>query len=155
MKYQMSIAEKHTLKTQADRLFTAVEAIEKSLEHDFAGAELDLTKPQLKTLIAVYHAKCCTMSELGKLTGYPTSALTGIIDRMLKKKLVKRVRDNDDRRIVKVTITDTGSSLAAEFHRKLMRCLSVVLEKIGPDEREKMVTLMEKIAAGFPNRNGA
>jgi DNA-binding MarR family transcriptional regulator len=89
------------------------------------------------------------MSELGKLTGYPTSALTGIIDRMLKKKLVKRVRDDDDRRIVKVIATDIGSDLAAEFQRQLMRCISVVLEKMEPSDREKMVSLMEKVAASL------
>jgi hypothetical protein len=34
-----------------------------------------------------------------------------------------------------------------------MRCMSVVLEKMEPDDREKMVVLMEKIASGFPNRS--
>jgi DNA-binding MarR family transcriptional regulator len=68
---------------------------------------------------------------------------------MLKKRLVKRVRDDDDRRIVKVIATASGAQLAAEFHRKLMRYLFVVLEKIEPDEREKMVGLIEKIGRGF------
>jgi DNA-binding MarR family transcriptional regulator len=156
MKYLLNMTDRHLLKIQADRLFTAVEEIEKSLVRDLAGAELDLTKPQLRTLIAISRVKCCTMSELGKLTGYPSSALTGIIDRMLKKRLVKRVRDDDDRRIVKVMATDTGSNLATGFQRKLMRSTSVILEKMGPTDREKMVSLIEKIAAGFTeqgNRN--
>jgi DNA-binding MarR family transcriptional regulator len=155
MKYLIESMDKRYLKIQADRLFTAVEAIEKSLERDLIGAELDLTKPQLRTLMSISRASCCTMSELGKLTGYPTSALTGIIDRMIKKKLVRRVRNEDDRRIVNVVATETGARMAVEFHRKLMRAISVVLEKMEPDDREKMVVLMEKIASGFPNRNKA
>jgi DNA-binding MarR family transcriptional regulator len=153
MKYLTETMDKRFLKIQAERLFAAVEAIEKSLERDLIGTELDLTKPQLRTLMSISRAKRCTMSELGKLTGYPTSALTGIIDRMIKKKLVRRVRNGSDRRIVNVVATETGVSLAGDFHKKLMRCMSVVLEKMEPDDREKMVVLMEKIASGFPNRS--
>jgi DNA-binding MarR family transcriptional regulator len=144
---------KSLLKKQAERLFTAVEGIERSLEHDLIGSELDLTKPQLKTLMAVSRAEYTTMSELGKLTGYPTSALTGIIDRMIKKKLVRRVRGDNDRRVVKVIATPFGTELAAAFHRKLMRSLSVVLEKMEPNGREKMVSMVENIAQGFVKKD--
>jgi DNA-binding MarR family transcriptional regulator len=144
---------KSLLKRQAERLFAAVEKIERSFEHDLIGSALDLTKPQLRTLMAVSHAKFVTMGELGKLTGYPTSALTGIIDRMVRKKLVRRVRGDDDRRVVKVIATPVGTELAANFHRKLMRALSVVLEKMEPDGREKMVSMVEVIARGFVKKD--
>jgi DNA-binding MarR family transcriptional regulator len=145
--------KKLLLKAQAERLFKAVEGIERSLEHDLIGSEMDLTKPQLRTLMAISRAGCVTMSELGKLTGYPTSALTGIIDRMIKKKLVQRVRDDDDRRIVKVIATPPGAALAAGFQRKLLRSFSVVLGKMELREREKMVSMIEKIARSFVNKD--
>jgi len=55
------------------------------------------------------------MSELGRQTGYPTSALTGIVDRMIRKKLVRRIRDDNDRRIVKVTATSSGLKTRPRF----------------------------------------
>jgi DNA-binding MarR family transcriptional regulator len=145
---------KNQIKEQAERLLAAVEEIQRSLEHEPAGSELDLTKPQLRTLMAISRANCVSMSELAKLTGYPTSALTGIIDRMLKKKLVRRVRDDGDRRIVKVVTSPLGEELAVGFRRKLMRCFSVVLGKIKPIERERMVAMVDKIASSFVKQNG-
>jgi DNA-binding MarR family transcriptional regulator len=141
--------DRQLLKKQAQRIFAAVDSIEKSLEKDLIGAELDLTKPQLKTLMSISQNKCCTMSELGRLTGYPTSALTGIVDRMIKKRLVHRIRDKDDRRIVKVLPTKSGSVMAHEFRLKLIRHTSVILKKLDDQEREKMVSLVERIAGSF------
>ena len=145
---------RYLLKDQAEKLYAAVEGIGRSLEKDLIGPEQNLTKPQLRTLMSISHAKCCTMSELGRLTGYPTSALTGIVDRMMKKKLVRRIRDDNDRRIVKVTATPSGIELAAGFRRKLIRCISVVLEKMSPEEREMMVLTINKAADGFLSPDG-
>jgi DNA-binding MarR family transcriptional regulator len=89
------------------------------------------------------------MSKLGKLTGYPTSALTGIIDRMIKKRLVRRVRDEHDRRIVKVEATANGLKLARQSYRIILRNTGSILQKVDPDDREKMVSLVEKIAGSF------
>ncbi len=145
---------RYLLKEQAEKLYAAVEGIERSLEKDLIGPEQNLTKPQLRTLMSISRVKCCTMSELSRLTGYPTSALTGIVDRMMKKKLVRRVRDDNDRRIVKVTATPSGIDMAAGIKRKLIRCFSVILEKMAPVDREMMVLTINKVAAGFVQQDG-
>ena len=146
--------DKQQMRTQAERIFAAVEKIERAFDKDLSGIEFDLTRPQLKTLISISHNNCCSMSELGRRTGYPTSALTGIIDRMVRKRLVRRVRDNHDRRIVNVITTQNGHDLAREFRRKLLKRTIVVLEKMSDSEREKMISLVERIAAGFEIQNG-
>jgi len=111
-----------------------------------------LTLPQLRTLMVVARNEYCTMSELGRLTGYAASALTGIIDRMIKKRLVVRVGDDNDRRIVKVAATRKGIGLAQEHYRKIVKHISAILEKASLSERAKIVNLIEKIAGSFGDR---
>jgi DNA-binding MarR family transcriptional regulator len=139
------------IKEQAQRIFAAVGVIERSLEKDLITVEMDLTIPQIRTLMAVYANKCCTMSELAKFTGYATSALTGIVDRMIKKKLVQRIRNDSDRRIVSVVATKNGSSIADSYHRKIIRHTSAILEKINRGDREKLILLIEKISRSYSN----
>ena len=43
-----------------------------------------------------------TAGELSKLTGLTTGAVTGLIDRLETKKLVRRDFDNDDRRKIRI-----------------------------------------------------
>jgi DNA-binding MarR family transcriptional regulator len=141
--------ENKLIKEQAQRIFAAVGVIERSLEKDLMTVEMDLTIPQVRTLMAIYKNKRCTMSELCKFTGFANSALTGIVDRMIKKKLVQRVRDENDRRIVNVVATKSGLVLADEYARKIMKHASVILEKLDEDERENIVVFVEKIAKSF------
>lgn len=138
--------ENYSIKEHALRILRAVDTIETLLSKDMTWGALDITKPQLVTLIAISKKKCCTMTELGKLTGYATTALTGIVDRLVRKKLVQRIRDEKDRRIVKVTVTERGSELAAGLVQKMSQCTELVLEKLQYDEREKLVSLIETIA---------
>lgn len=144
--------DKPLLKEQAQKIFTAVEAIERSLHKDLNNTDPDLTLPQLRTLMVVARNEYCTMSELGRLTGYAASALTGIIDRMIKKRLVVRVGDDNDRRIVKVAATRKGIGLAQEHYRKIVKHISAILEKASLSERAKIVNLIEKIAGSFGDR---
>ncbi len=138
-----------SLEKQVQRLLAAIESIERFLQSDPKRIEHDLTKPQLLTLVHVARKKCCTMTELSKLTGYATSACTGIVDRMIKKKLVRRERDEKDRRVVNVLVTDRGTEAASAFYRKVLKNAQSALEKVDEKEREKFVFLFEKIAAEF------
>jgi DNA-binding MarR family transcriptional regulator len=150
-KYRLE--SKTLLREQAERVFSAVTVIERSMERDHFRGEFDLTHPQLMTMVMIARCKQCTMSELGRLTGYPTSAMTGIIDRLIGKKLVSRIRDNNDRRIVHVSLTPSGIRMAHRLRDRILTHTTRVLEMVGPSDREKMILLVEKIADAFAKKN--
>src|SRR5690606_14825256 len=58
-----------------------------------------------------------TAGELSEITGLTTGAVTGLIDRFEKKKLVKRVYDKNDRRkvFIEPNIENTGKILGSVF----------------------------------------
>ncbi len=70
-----------------------------------------------------------TAGQLAELTGLTTGAVTGLIDRFEKKKLVKRQPDKDDRRKILVVpdikrITTLLKPFYTEFQRETERLLA-------------------------------
>src|SRR5689334_7089792 len=77
-----------------------------------AEERFDLTIPQFHTLMHLSHCvEKCKMSDLARATHQSAASLTGVVDRLLEKRLVVRVRPEGDRRQVMVTLTDDGRVL--------------------------------------------
>lgn len=68
--------------------------------HEAIARKAGLTGSDHKYLGLILQHKELTAGELSKLTGLTTGAVTGLIDRLEKKKLLKRQFVEDDRRKV-------------------------------------------------------
>lgn len=68
--------------------------------HEAIARKAGLTGSDHKYLGLILQHKELTAGELSKLTGLTTGAVTGLIDRLEKKKLLKRQFTKDDRRKV-------------------------------------------------------
>jgi DNA-binding MarR family transcriptional regulator len=68
--------------------------------HEAIARKAGLTGSDHKYLGIILQHKELTAGELSKLTGLTTGAVTGLIDRLEKKKLLKRKFTKDDRRKV-------------------------------------------------------
>ena len=70
------------------------------LMHEAIARKAGLSGTDHKYLGLIIQKGEMTAGELSKMTGLTTGAVTGLIDRLEKKKLVKRQSDKDDRRKV-------------------------------------------------------
>lgn len=70
------------------------------LMHEAIARKAGLSGTDHKYLGLIIQRGVVTAGELSKLTGLTTGAVTGVIDRLEKKKLVKRQFDKSDRRKV-------------------------------------------------------
>lgn len=68
--------------------------------HEAIARKAGLTGSDHKYLGLIIQHKELTAGDLSKLTGLTTGAVTGLIDRLEKKKLLKRQFTKDDRRKV-------------------------------------------------------
>lgn len=140
-----------SIEKQAERLATAISKIIRNIELSYSTVQerRELTKPQMLTLLSIVKTKKCKMSDLSKLTGMALSALTGIVDRLIDKGFVRRERDLEDRRIVKVVATERGTAIANEYYQVYLNDIKKALSRIGLEDRENFVSLFEKIASSF------
>ncbi|MCB9108441.1 MAG: MarR family transcriptional regulator [Anaerolineales bacterium] len=78
-----------------------------------------LTAPQFFALASLScHKNPCTMRDLTEVTIQDPPTMTGIIDRLVKMKLVKRTRSEVDRRVVLVQPTETGVELVKRINEE-------------------------------------
>jgi len=70
--------------------------------------KMDLTPAQWAVLIRLSEQDGLNMTELGQLLYFDKPTTTGVVNRLVKKKYVKKVKNRKDRRVTHVFITDAG-----------------------------------------------
>ena len=95
------------------------------------------------------------MSQLAALGDVALPNLTGIIDRMEERKLVRRVRDKDDRRVVVVHATTHGHDCLAELETVRRDELRRILGKLGADEQRLCLKAMQAISRAATDQEPA
>jgi len=72
---------------------------------------LGLTYPQFLVMIALWEKDDRTVSEIGERLLLESSTLTPLLKRLETAGLIKRTRDRDDERVVRITLTRQGTTL--------------------------------------------
>lgn len=106
----------------------------------------DLTPVQAR-LLCVLAFGPRGMADLAQCFGVEKAALTGLVDRAERRGLVRRAPVPDDRRALRVMLTDTGHQAAAAFHAEATAELNQLLAPLAPRDRERFRSAMTKIIA--------
>jgi DNA-binding MarR family transcriptional regulator len=110
-------------------------------------AELeDVTLAQYRALVVLASVGPQTAGELAAALRVHPSTLTRMVDRLVKKGLVDRVADQDDRRTVRVTLAREGRDLLDEVMASRRRELAVVLRRIPADQHRMLIDVFEQFA---------
>jgi DNA-binding MarR family transcriptional regulator len=119
-------------------------------------APFKLTIPQFFTLLFVAaNERGCTMSELANQTRHSLATMTGIVDRLVKLKLVGRGSNPDDRRIVLVELTDEGRRRLDEVHAARRRQLDQAFQRLSEADQREFVRLLREFATALGVHEGA
>ncbi len=84
----------------------------------------DLSVVEIHTLVAIGTEKPRTMTQVAGILNISVSTLTTAVNKLLKKGYVERMRDSEDRRIVKVTLTEKGREAVEEhdhYHNMVVK----------------------------------
>ena len=108
-------------------------------------AETDLTVSQFGVLEALFHLGPLNQRDLAEKLLKSGGNMTLVIDNLEKRELVKREREVDDRRCIKVCLTQKGHQLIS---RIFPSHVAAVVNEIGiltPDEQEELGRLCRKV----------
>ena len=106
----------------------------------------NVTGPQLTVVKLLETIGDLSLSELSDKIRAQNSTVTGIIDRMEREGLVLRVRSTEDRRVVRIHLTEKGQQLAREIPVEPMEILRSALSGLTAAETTEMLRLMTKVA---------
>lgn len=90
------------------------------------------------------------MSDLAECAQTSQASLTGIVDRLEERDLVERVRSQEDRRVVEVTLTAAGREEMRRVEAKIIGSLESVLTPLSTEQRRELLTLIRLIAENQP-----
>lgn len=105
-----------------------------------------LTLPQFWALERLSGAGPCPMHDLAAALSMKNPAATMMADRLEQLRLVRRVRDPGDRRVVQVELTPRGRTIVRQVHREKRRGMTAMFRALSASEREQYLGLMEKLA---------
>lgn len=127
------------------RIFKAIQAYSHEVSEKYG-----ITGPQLWVLKTISLNGNLALGDLGKRMYLHPSTITGLIDVMERKGYVARVRDREDRRVVKVQLTAKGKRLAEKAPNPAQGKMIYGLKKLKNEELnliynsvQKMVEIME------------
>ncbi|MGA5194381.1 MarR family winged helix-turn-helix transcriptional regulator [Streptomyces exfoliatus] len=109
-----------------------------------AGRAYGLT-PQQGQLLCVLMPGPTGMGELGAKLGLAKSSLTGLVDRTSRLGFVRRESDPEDRRAVRVALTEDGSRVAEDFYAETCRRIDDLPSGLDAAERGQLAGLLGRV----------
>ncbi len=98
--------------------------------------QFPITPPQFVALQWLNEQGDMTIGELSNKMYLACSTTTDLIDRMEKNELVERVKDLQDRRVVRIHLLDKGKTIIEEVIKKRQEYLHGVLVNFSVEEVE-------------------
>ena len=110
-------------------------------KYDRQLKDFGLTPCQFEVLMILWEEEGILLSELGRRVSRDGPTITGVVDRMENKVLVKRKRDTHDRRAVRVVLTSKSKGMKEQLSATKKR----VLQKIARDLSNKEIASLESV----------
>ncbi|RMH44770.1 MAG: MarR family transcriptional regulator [Deltaproteobacteria bacterium] len=117
------------------------------------SAQHNVTGPQLVCLLAIEEHEPVTASAIARHVHLSQSTVIGILDRLEAKKLVRRQRNLEDRRVVHVSLTEQGRALARNAPSPLHDALATAMTKLPESELGAIAASLDRIAEMMEDRH--
>lgn len=115
-----------------------------------------VTFSQLKLLKMVSLTDGYTVGSVAAFLGVSNAAASKAVDRLVRRGLIHRAEAEDDRRAVRLSLTERGRRLLASYDAASGKALQQVLGASPPEQLRETAELLDRLSVGIVNRaNGA
>ncbi len=111
------------------------------------NATARVTVPQLLCLQELRRDTWLTPTGLARRVSLAPSTVSGIVDRLILKGLVKRRRSRSDRRQVELSLTDTGADMVAQAPPTLQERFTTRLARLSGERQAVLTEALEQVVA--------
>jgi DNA-binding MarR family transcriptional regulator len=107
--------------------------------------DVELSPQDGRALVTLSGRGPITMTDFSELLGVPLSTATRMVERLIEKGLAIRSRIEDDRRVVRVDLSEEGKKLDQKFAEHRRAIGNAMLSPLTHGEREIFIELMSKM----------
>jgi len=109
-----------------------------------AAAAHDLSLTQLRVL-AILRDREPKMAELAAYLGLDRSSVSGLIDRAVRRGLVRRETSGDDGRAVRVSLAPAGRRLARLLTEEISDLITPMISGLSPADQQRLSVLLNRL----------
>jgi MarR family transcriptional regulator, lower aerobic nicotinate degradation pathway regulator len=106
----------------------------------------DLTAPQFATLARLYERGTLSQNLLGRLVAMEPANIRDVVLRLKRRRLVMTRRDQEDGRLVLVSLTPAGLSLVEKLLPIEIECTAKTLARLNATEKTLLYELLDRLA---------
>jgi DNA-binding MarR family transcriptional regulator len=112
----------------------------------------DLTVAQLRVLLVLQSTDSSRMSDIASVLDVALSTATGIVDKLVRKELVIRETDPQDRRLVICRLSPTGQEVMNRLWTSGQFQMESLLDGLNKEELEKASEVAEILFNNLINK---
>lgn len=127
------------LVTDVARLYRA------EIDRRITDAGLEITPAEARTLVHAARNGPVRQAVLAERMGIEAMTLSGHLDRLEERGMIRRVADPDDRRAKQVHLTDAAGQVLDAIHRISGAIRGAVAETVAPDEWDGLNRALKNI----------
>lgn len=134
-----------TLVTEAMKAYGAALGVADPIRTQFWD-DRGLTMTQLRLVCMLYPDQKRSVSDLADEMRVRPPTITGIADRLIKHGFVERTHDENDRRVVRVELTDEGRRVLSDLEAAGRAYLTQVFGRMGQARVKQFIEIMNEFA---------
>jgi DNA-binding MarR family transcriptional regulator len=130
-----------------DRIAIFPQFIKKAFyEHDISKLNLDINKTQTNILMFINENNEKSMSEISLMTGLEKSSFTRSVDYLVQNGFITRNSSGNDRRIIKLSLTNKGNKAAKLIKNDFDIYLDSLMSNFSKKEKDKFFKSLTTIS---------
>lgn len=105
----------------------------------------DLTPTQFAAMAKLYEVGACSQNHLGRRVAMDAATIKGVIDRLSARGFVRTWPDANDRRRLRVDLTDRGKAVAEAAIQSAIDITRQTLAPLSASEQKTLLRLLAKL----------
>ena len=106
-----------------------------------------LTMAQLRLMYTMLLDGEQSAGELAEKMSVRPPTITGLTNRLIKQKLIRRLADPNDRRIVRVDLTAEGRRMISQIETASRAYLARIFNQLGEAKVKELIALLDEFSA--------
>ncbi|MET9431398.1 MULTISPECIES: MarR family transcriptional regulator [unclassified Streptomyces] len=137
----------------AEQLLRLTRRLHRSQQRQLESADVAITPAQSRLLrIVAHYDRPPRMADLAARLEVVPRAVTSLVDGLEASGRVRRVPDPDNRRVIRIELTDTGRDTLRRLRSARRAAAEDILAPLTAEQREVLGGLLSALVDGVPER---
>jgi len=133
------------LENKAMEFFKRMHQLKRNFQQfrSLAMNNLEVSRDQMIIMTMLAHRGRMKITDISEHVGLSISTISGLLDRMEEKGIIRRARSEEDRRVVYVTLEDNYYEIVDGMRGEMKKNISKILSRMAEDDIDTVFRAMD------------